>query len=153
VGHRPAQPRGPRLQRRPGGPGVGLGLRAAGLRRMAGTGKHPWSAWISSARTSRPCPGEPWQEPRSVGMAALKQLSNAGESNVRSISGDRKPPQAQSDHCEGHSEGQNGACGSSLGLVAASVSWCSGWSGHIWPGRGRPEGFMACKRSGVRSLH
>lgn len=61
-----------------------------------------------------------------------------------------KPSQTGGDRLEGHSEGQNGARGSSSGLVKASVSWCSGWSGRKWPGRGMPEGFMACKRSGVR---
>src|SRR5215467_13818390 len=54
------------------------------------------------------------------------------------------------DHLEGHPEGQNGARYRLPGLVTASVSWRSGWSGRIWPGRGTPEGFMACKRSGVR---
>jgi hypothetical protein len=57
---------------------------------------------------------------------------------------------AHSDHREGHSAGQNGARGSSPVLVTARVCWCSGWSGRIWPGGGMPEGFMACKRAGVR---
>jgi hypothetical protein len=83
-------------------------------------------------------------------MVGLKQLSNTNESNVRSIKRGRRPTQALGDHLEGHSGGQNGAGGSSPGLVTAHVSWCSGWSGRIWPGRGMLEGFMVCKRSGVR---
>jgi hypothetical protein len=63
---------------------------------------------------------------------------------------DGKPSRMRGDHREGHSEGQNGACGSSPGLVTASVSWRSGWSGRILLGQGMPEGFMVCKRSGVR---
>jgi hypothetical protein len=83
-------------------------------------------------------------------MAALKQLGNTGKSNVRSISRGRRPSRSPGDHREGHSEGKNGARGSSPGLITASVSWCSGWSGRISPGQEMPEGFMACKRSGVR---
>src|SRR6266567_6444813 len=86
----------------------------------------------------------------SAGMAALKQLNNADESNVRSISCGRRLSQVRGDHLKGHSEGQNGAGGSSPELVIASVSWFSCWPGHVLPGRGMPEGFMACKRPGVR---
>ena len=127
-----------------------LGLQAEGLRHMARHGQAPVVSPELIGPDFTPVSRRALARAEVCGHGRPKQLSNAGESNVRSISGGRKPPQAQSDHCEGHSEGQNGARGSSPGLVSASVSWCSGWSCGIWPGRGMPEGFMACKRSGVR---
>src|SRR5690348_2912955 len=66
------------------------------------------------------------------------------------MSGSKRPHLDPDDHLGGHSEGQNGARSRSPRLVAATVSWCYGWSARIRPGQEMPEGFMACKRSGVR---
>jgi len=98
-----------------------------------------------------PPSGGRWGQRRGHGRS--KQLSSAGESNVKSISRGLEAVPALGDHLEGHSEGQNGARGSPPGLATASVSGLSARARGLFPGRGclRPAaGSSAACHPGYR---